>query len=315
MLHLGIDLGGTNIAAAVVGDDGKIVARAGLPTPKNPSPDALADAVARAGLAAIENAGLRASDIADAGLGTPGAVDGAAGRVIYCSTFSLHDAPLGAEVEQRLGLPVRLCNDADAAACGELLSLEEGTQSLIMVTYGTGIGGGSILNGRLLTGCNGAASELGHMVIRAGGKPCACGRRGCYERYASATALIERTREAMEASADSALWRVSGGIDGVTGKTAFAAAALGDEAARRVVEGYLSDLACGLVNLVQIFQPERIVLGGGISGAGEALLAPVQEILDREDYARHHKIRTKLSIAARGNDAGLVGAALIRRFV
>lgn len=315
MLHLGIDLGGTNTVAAVVDERGAIIARAGRPTPQGADLAALADAVAQAGRDAIENAGLHAADIADAGLGTPGAVDGAAGRVIYCSTFSLHEAPLGDEVARRLGLPVRLCNDADAAACGELLSLEDGTKNLIAVTYGTGIGGGIILNGRLLTGCNGAAGELGHMVIRADGKPCACGRRGCYERYASATALIERTREAMEASADSALWRVSGGIDGVTGKTAFAAAAQGDTAARRVVEGYLSDLACGLVNLVQIFQPERIVLGGGISGEGEALLAPVQEILDREDYARHHKVRTKLSIAARGNDAGLVGAALIRRFV
>ena len=152
------------------------------------------------------------------------------------------------------------------------------------------------------------------MVIRAGGKQCACGRRGCYERYASATALIERTREAMDSAPGSALWRLSGGPDGVTGRTAFDAAELGDAAAQDVVRGYLADVACGLVNLVQIFQPERIVLGGGISGQGEALLGPVRSVLSREDYTRHHTKRTELSIAALGNDAGLIGAALIRRF-
>ncbi len=315
MLHLGIDLGGTNVAAAVVDDGGAIVGRAVRPTPRGAGLSALADAVAEAGRAAAENAGAAMADISDAGLGTPGAVRPETGTVVYCSTFSLHDAPLGPESETRLGLPVRLVNDADAAACGEMLcGAGRGVKSLIAVTFGTGIGGGIIVNGRLLTGCNGAAGEIGHMVIRAGGKKCACGRRGCYERYASATALIERTREAMEAAPDSALNRLSGGPDGVTGRTAFDAAALGDAAARDVVRGYLADVACGLVNLVQIFQPERIVLGGGISGQGEALLGPVRSVLSREDYARHHTKRTELSIAALGNDAGLIGAALIRRF-
>lgn len=315
MLHLGIDLGGTNVAAAVVDDGGAIVGRAVRPTPRGAGLSTLADAVAEAGRAAAESAGAAMADLSDAGLGTPGAVEAASGTVVYCSTFSLHDAPLGPESEARLGLPVRLVNDADAAACGEMLcGAGRGVKSLIAVTFGTGIGGGIIVNGRLLTGCNGAAGEIGHMVIRAGGKQCACGRRGCYERYASATALIERTREAMEAAPDSALRRLSGGPDGVTGRTAFDAAALGDAAAQDVVRGYLADVACGLVNLVQIFQPERIVLGGGISGQGEALLGPVRSVLGREDYARHHTKRTELSIAALGNDAGLIGAALIRRF-
>ena len=316
MLHLGIDLGGTNVAAAVTDDDGAIVGRAVRPTPRGAGLPALADAVAEAGRAAAERAGCAMEAIADAGLGTPGAVEAGSGTVVYCSTFSLVDAPLGPEAARRLGLPVRLVNDADAAACGEMLcGAGRGVKSLIAVTFGTGIGGGIIVDGRLLTGCNGAAGELGHMVIRAGGKPCACGRRGCYERYASATALIERTREAMDFAPGSALWRLSGGPDGVTGRTAFDAARSGDAAAQAVVDEYLSDVACGLVNLVQIFQPERIVLGGGISGQGDALLGPIRAVLDREDYARHHKKRTELSIAALGNDAGLIGAALIRRFV
>ncbi len=316
MLHLGIDLGGTNIAAAVVDDGGAIVGRAGRATPRGAGLSELADAVAEAGRAAVENAGQTMDAVADAGLGTPGAVEAASGTVVYCSTFSLVDAPLGPETARRLGLPVRLVNDADAAACGEMLcGAGRGVKSLIAVTFGTGIGGGIIVDGRLLSGCNGAAGELGHMVIRAGGKPCACGRRGCYERYASATALIERTREAMESAPGSALWPLSGGPDGVTGRTAFDAAQGGDAAAQAVVDEYLADVACGLVNLVQIFQPERIVLGGGISGQGDALLGPIRAVLDREDYARHHKKRTELSIAALGNDAGLIGAALIRRFV
>lgn len=314
MNHLGIDLGGTNIAAGVVTDGGGLLCRVSIPAPRGVCSEALADAVADAGRLAVEEAGLRLFDMVDCGLGTPGAV-APDGTVVYCPTFDLHNAPLGDMVSERLGLPVAVENDANAAACGEAAcGAGRGVKSMIAVTYGTGVGGGILLNGKLLTGCNGAAGELGHIVIRQDGRPCACGRRGCYEQYASATALIGMTREAMRLHPESALWQFAPTYDTVTGRTVFDAAGSGDETANAVREEYLDNVACGLVSLVQIFQPELIVLGGGISGQGEALLAPLRAALDREDYARHHKTRTRLAIAALGNDAGILGAALIRKF-
>lgn len=314
MYHLGIDLGGTNIAAGVVADSGFLHSRVSCPTPRGASCEALAHACAQAARLAADAAGIPLPEIADCGLGTPGAVT-PDGTVAYCSTFQLHNAPLGAVLEQVLGLPVAVENDANAAACGEAVcGAGRGVQSMIAVTYGTGVGGGIILNGKLLTGCNGAAGELGHIVLRQNGKPCACGRRGCYERYASATALIEMTREAMETQPESALWRFAPTIDQVNGRTVFDAAKAGDETACAVRAEYLDNVACGLIDLVQLFQPELIVLGGGISGQGEVLLAPIRAALDREDYARGHAVRTRVAIAELGNDAGMIGAALIRRF-
>ncbi len=314
MYHLGMDLGGTNIAAAVVTDNGMLLGRVSAPTPRGASLAELAEAVARTGRAAARAAGVPISRIADAGLGTPGAVDPLRGTVVYCSTFDLHGAPLAAAVGARLDLPVALENDANAAACGEAAcGAGRGAESMIAVTFGTGIGGGIVLGGRLLTGCNHAGGELGHIVIRQGGKPCACGRRGCYERYASATALIEMTYEQAARHPGTALAALAGAGE-ITGRTAFDLARAGDPLAIAVRDAYLENVACGLVNLVQIFQPARIVLGGGIAGEGVGLVEPLQQILDREDYARYHTRRTHLTVAALGNDAGIVGAALIRRF-
>jgi glucokinase len=315
MLHFGIDLGGTNVAAGVVADDGTILGKASLPTPRGASLDGLADAIAAACEAALGTAGVPREAVGDAGVGTPGAVEPSRGLVTYCCTFDLYNAPLAAAVSQRLGLPVALENDANAAACGEMVcGAGTAVRNLVAVTYGTGVGGGVIVDGKLLTGVNHAAGELGHIVIERNGLPCSCGRRGCYEQYASATALIRRTREAMAQNPSSLLWQFAPTEEEVTGRTAFDAAGAGCALAKAVVDGYLEDVACGLVNLVQIFQPELVVLGGGISGQGEALLQPLQAVLDREDYARFHQVRTKLAIAELGNDAGIIGAALVRRF-
>ena len=313
MNYLGIDLGGTNVAAAVVDREGTILGRASLPTPRGA--EAVADQMAAASLAAAEAAGLTLEGVASVGIGSPGAIDPTAGVVKFWSNLDFEDVPLGEMMAARLGKEIWLENDANAAALGEYVAgAGKGSQSMVAVTLGTGLGGGAVLNGKLYTGFNYAGLEVGHMVIEHGGRPCTCGRRGCFEAYCSATALIKRTREAMEADPNSLLWKLAGSPEAVNGRTPFDAAAQGDAAAGRVIDEYVDYLGCGIASLVNIFQPEVICIGGGPSAQGETLMAPVRYILNREDYARNNLHRTRLVRASLGNDAGIIGAALLPLF-
>ena len=214
-----------------------------------------------------------------------------------------------------LPLPAPAAYSPNAAALGEYAAgAGKGSQSMVAVTLGTGVGGGAILNGKLYTGFNYAGMEIGHFVIEHGGRLCTCGRRGCFEAYCSATALIKRTRQVMEEDRTSRLWELAGSLEGVNGRTPFDAAAQGDPAAGKVIDEYVDYLGCGVASLVNIFQPEVICIGGGPSAQGETLMAPVRYILNREDYARNNLHRTRLVRAALGNDAGLIGAALLPLF-
>ena len=313
MNYLGIDLGGTNVAAAVVDREGTILGRASLPTPRGA--EAVADQMAAASLAAAEAAGLTLEGVASVGIGSPGAIDPTAGVVKFWSNLDFEDVPLGEMMAARLGKEIWLENDANAAALGEYVAgAGKGSQSMVAVTLGTGLGGGAVLNGKLYTGFNYAGLEVGHMVIEHGGRPCTCGRRGCFEAYCSATALIKRTREVMEEDPNSLLWKLAGSPEEVNGRTPFDAAAQGDAAAGRVIDEYVDYLGCGIASLVNLFQPEVVCIGGGPSAQGETLMAPVRYILNREDYARNNLHRTRLVRASLGNDAGIIGAALLPLF-
>ena len=222
--------------------------------------------------------------------------------------------PVAEMFHRHWDVPVRLGNDADCAALGEFYHYEDkNIESLILVTLGTGIGTGIILNGRIHAGVNGCAGEGGHMVIVHGGDQCTCGRRGCWERYASANALIRQTMAAMEANKDSAMWTLVGGdLSSLDGRTAFEAMRRGDSAARDVVDQYLRYLADGLSNLVNIFQPEVICLGGGVSHErDEDLLVPLQAMVLDQCFGREADRHTSIVKARLGNDAGIIGAALL----
>lgn len=315
MYYLGIDLGGINIAAAVVDGTGAILGRHSRPTPRAGAGE-VAGQMAQAARAAAQAAGITWNQIAWVGVGAPGAVDPAAGTVVRWSNLDFNDVPLAAMLRECLGLEVHLENDANAAALGEYAAgAGRGGTSLVAVTLGTGVGGGAVLGGRLYTGFNYAGMEVGHFVLEYKGRPCTCGRRGCFEAYCSATALIRRTREEMERHPESLLWQAAGGsLAAVEGRTAFAALAQGDPTARALVEEYTGYLGCGLASLVNILQPEVVCVGGGVANAGEVLLAPVRAIVDREDYARGSLSRTRIVRAQLGNDAGIIGAALLPLF-
>ncbi len=312
MYRIGIDLGGTNIVAAVVDENFSIVAKASCKTAcPRPAQEIVAD-MARLAKEATEKAGLQLADIVSVGVGSPGACNSDEGVVEYANNLNFKQVPLQAMLEEQLGRPVAIANDANAAAYGEYVAgVAKDVDSCVCITLGTGVGGGVITDGKILTGSNFSGAELGHIVIVADGEPCSCGRCGCWESYSSATALIRQTKAAMEAHPESKLWELAPTLDDVNGKTAFDGMRLGDLVATDVVKYYIRMLACGLTNIINIFQPEVLCIGGGICKEGEYLTKPLMEHIVRERYSKYAKKQTRLEIAKLGNDAGLIGAAFL----
>jgi glucokinase len=308
---IGIDLGGTNIVAGVVDAEGKILKKVNKPTDAGREAKHIVTDMARLAADAAEKAGIALKEVGSVGVGVPGMADADTGVVGYAANLYWKDVPLAEMLKKKIGRPVHIGNDANAAAYGEYTSgAARDVGSVVAITLGTGIGGGAIIDGRILTGFNHAGMEVGHIVIRRGGRPCPCGRSGCWERYASATGLIITTRSAMGDDKKGALWElVDGNIDKVEGRTAFDAARAGDTTAQAVIETYLDDLACGVTNLINIFQPDILCVGGGISNEGETLLAPLRERVAAEVYSRNSDRNTRIIKAKLGNDAGIIGAA------
>ncbi len=312
MYYLGVDLGGTNIACAVVTETGRILGKASVPTALPDSPEAIAGRIVDCCRMATREAGCTMEEIASVGIGTPGIANRNTGMVEYSCNLNFKNTPLAQLVGAPLRKPVYLENDANAAALGEYAAgCGRGTHSLVAITLGTGVGGGIVLEGKLLTGFNFAGAEIGHFVMYHDGELCGCGRKGCFEAYCSATALIRQTRCAMENHPESKMWELAPTLEQVDGRTSFDAMAAGDETAKSVVAQYQKYLADGLTSIVNIFQPEVLCVGGGICNQGETLLGPVREVFDREDYARDCVRRTRLVRAELGNDAGIIGAALL----
>lgn len=312
--YIGIDLGGTFIKAGVVDENCKVVAKASIPSAVDGNDEALADRMVECARKALAELNLTIDDIESVGVGTPGAVDVKTGTVIYSCNLQFENTPLAKYVEDRIHKAVYLENDANVAAYGEAIAgAAKGISDVIMITLGTGVGGGIIIDGKIYSGFNGIGGELGHIVIDYNGRDCACGRKGCLEAYASASALVKMTQEAMEANPQSKLWEVAKTLDKVDGKTAFDAMRMGDEVGKKLVDDYISYLGCGLSNFVNIFQPEVLLIGGGICKEGETLLAPLREILKTETYGLENTARTTLKVAELGNDAGTIGAAMLWR--
>lgn len=315
MYRLGIDLGGTNIVAGVVDEDYKIISKASCKTAVPRPESEICDSMAEVAQKAIEKAKLTMDDIDSIGIGVPGAVNPKTGVIEYSANLFFHNWEVVEMMEERLGKKVRIENDANAAALGEYLAgSAKGAKNAVAITLGTGVGGGIIINGKIYSGSNFAGAELGHMVIVKDGKECACGRRGCWETYASATGLINLTKQKIlseKLEFSYMLKLCDGDINKVSGRTAFDAMRDGDPTARAVVEEYISYLSCGLVNIINIFQPDVLCIGGGISNEGENLLAPVRAYVERERYTKHNDKQTLVCTCTLGNDAGIIGAAYL----
>ena len=313
MNYLGIDLGGTNIVAAVVNEKFEIVAEAKNPTLCPRSWKEILDDVAKTAIEAANLANLKISDFAFVGIGSPGVISVETGTVIVAVNLGFNNVPLTKYLSDKLGIPVILENDANAAAYGEFKAGKaKNTDNFVALTIGTGIGSGVVLDGKIYRGANGIAGELGHSVIKLGGRQCSCGRKGCIDVYASATGLITTTKEAMEANKESLMWQLSeGDIKNVTGITAFKAARQNDKAALEVVNSYIEVLAAAITNIINTFQPDMITIAGGISREGDYLLNPVKSLVENESLKNPAKPLPQIEIAELQDKAGVIGAALL----
>ncbi len=314
MYKIGVDLGGTNIAVGVINSENKIIGiskrKTNLPRPAEEIFDDINLCIADA----IEDAGITAQEVSNIGIGTPGSVDHETGVILYANNLDFHNVPAEKYINAKFpNIKVYIENDANCAALGEALAgCGMGKKSFIAVTLGTGVGGGIVLDGKLLVGCNDAGGEIGHMIINLDGEPCNCGRIGCWERYASATALVNQTKKAMLENKDSKMWELcDGDIENVGGRTAFDGMRLGDESATEVCKAYIKYIAIGTVNLINIFQPELICFGGGICNEGETLLEPLRKHISVCRYSKQQSKQTEICRATLGNDAGIIGAALV----
>ena len=313
MYFLGIDLGGTNIAAGIVDQNYRLTVKTNRKTRIPCTNDELCGQLADAALATLKQAGLSLEDIPWIGIGSPGTVNSETGMIEFSNNLHIDHFPLRSMLEDKLHKKVILANDANAAAYGEYKAgALKGARNALAITLGTGVGSGIIIEGKIYAGSNFAGGEMGHTVIVAGGRQCTCGRHGCWETYASATGLIVSTLQTMALDHTSAMWQIVGGdLNKVDGRTAFQAMRAGDAAAKTVVDQYISYLSCGLLNCINILQPDILCVGGGIGNEGEALLTPVREIIDRESYSKYSTKQTQICRALLGNDAGIVGAALL----
>lgn len=312
MYTIGIDLGGTNIAIGIVNSNMQIILKDSVPTALPRSAAEIVTDMAALTRSLLRRASISMEEIKWVGVGTPGTANAETGVIEYANNLHFENVPLMSMLRKELGKTVYIENDANAAAYGEYRAgAAKDADSAVVITLGTGVGGGVILGGKLLEGFNYAGSELGHTVIEYGGRECTCGRRGCWEAYASASGLIALTREAMQIHRDSAMWEIAGTPEAVNGKTAFDAMRAGDAAGSAVVNTYLNYLACGLVNIINIFQPEILCLGGGICKEGDNLVKPLEAFIEREHYSHYAQRQTRLCIAKLGNDAGIIGAALL----
>ena len=312
MYSIGIDLGGTNIVAAVVDDKYNIIGKSKTPTNTPRSADEIFDDIAKVCREAIAEAKLTIDDISSIGMGTPGTVNGD-GVIEFANNLGFNNVPAREMLKERLGdIPVFIDNDANCAALGEAYAgCGNGSDNFVAVTLGTGVGSGIIVDGKIVKGVNFAGGECGHMVIVVDGEQCTCGRKGCWEAYASATALIRQTKAAMEKYPDSVMHELAAEEGKVSGRTAFDAMRKGDIAGIKVVNDYIKYVACGLINIVNALQPEIVCVGGGICNEGDTLLKPLNRYVNAERYSIHSKIQTKILRAQLGNDAGIIGAALL----
>lgn len=310
--YAGIDLGGTNIAVGIVDENFAIVSKASAPSlcPR-PGEDLAAD-MAKVTLEAVENAKLTMDDIEWVGIGCPGTI-GSDGSVIYANNLDFYNVPLGKYIHDILKKDIYVTNDANAAAFGEYIAgAAKGAKNALAITLGTGVGGGIIIDGKIYTGTYGGAGELGHICIEYKGRHCTCGRDGCLEAYASATGIIKMSKEAMAEDKNSAMWEICGGdISKVNGKTAFDAMRKNDKAGTEVVKKYIDYLACGVASFMNIFEPEILCIGGGISKEGDTLIKPLTDIVNGEMYARYAHVKANIVTAKLGNDAGIIGAAFL----
>lgn len=314
MKYIGLDVGGTTFKAGVVNEKGEILCKDAFPTMiERPYQEIIAN-MAKLCRKVAADAGVGLSEIAAIGVGVPGICDQKTGVIPFCTNLGWHDIPFVEEMHKHIDLPVYVDNDATVAGLAESVAgVSAGTVSSVFLTLGTGVGGGIIINGRPYSGAHGIGSEIGHMILKMDGEPCTCGNIGCFERYASATAIIREAKKAVAVHPESSIMAKCGSDpEKINAKIVIDSAKEGDPTAKAVFDGYVKGLANGIVSIIHLLDPEVILLGGGVSMAGEFLLDAVRAavkplvMFKTMPYAR-------IELAQLGADAGIIGAAMLGR--
>lgn len=313
MYYVGIDLGGTNIAAAIVNENGEIIRKTSIPTFNERPYEEICKDMGVLAKKVIKDEGISLDEVKSIGVGSPGTPDSDNGILIYTNNFkNFNNVPVRTEIQKYIDLPVYLENDANCAALGESVAgAGKGYKDCVAITLGTGVGGGIVLDGKIVAGSFHGGAEIGHMVISVGGEQCTCGRKGCLEAYASATALIRQARIAAAKYPTCEINKlVNGDLSKMNAKIPFDAAQSGDAVGIEVIDNYISYLAAGIGNCINIFEPQVLVIGGGVCAQKDNLLIPLIEKIQNEVYG-NKALKTKIRIADLGNDAGIIGAAML----
>ncbi|MCL2034141.1 MAG: ROK family protein [Oscillospiraceae bacterium] len=311
--YIGIDLGGTNIATGVFNENYNTVKLHSRPTLASRGFGPIVADMADAAKTVIAEAGLTLDDFSSVGIGVPSGIDPKTHRVLYSNNLNWRDVPLIEEFNKYIDKPVYLANDADSAAFGEYLAgVGKEFGSILMMTLGTGVGGGLIIDGNIFLGGDHSCFELGHVTLVLDGVRCTCGRLGCIEAYASITGLIRETIEAIAASPGTLMREICGNdFRKVSGRTAFEAAKKGDEAAQAVVNKYAYYVASTISSLDAVFRPNAVLIGGGVSNEGEYLIDPVRRMVAETIYGKGILKSPEILKASLGNLAGIIGAAFL----
>ncbi|MBE5738099.1 MAG: ROK family glucokinase [Clostridiales bacterium] len=313
MYAIGIDIGGMSIKLGLVNEQGEIICQSRFKTATtvNENVNSMVEHVKNL----IEQAKLSQKDILGIGIGCPGAVTSETGVVAYLPNLNWENVPLAKMLNEHFDMPIKISNDANVATLGEVIyGCAKNYSTVVMFTLGTGVGGGIVIDKKLFEGGFSRGAELGHFTLILDGEQCSCGRKGCVECYASATALINQTKQAMLEDKDSSMWTfVNGNIDNVDGRTAFECSKTGDKTANKVVDKYVYYLAESMLSVFNIFRPEAFILGGGISAQGDYLINKLKAHCEKFDYGYRDAPRTEILTAKLGNDAGIIGAAALFR--
>ena len=314
--YIGVDVGGTNIACGIVDDNCNIIARSKVKTNElNKDMPEYSDVIERIKSAvriACDEAGISPSAAHSIGIGCPGTCNSDSGVVEYANNLGFLNVPLRKDVQDEFNIPVYLDNDANAAAFGEFVAgAAKGAKSTVVITLGTGVGSGIVIDGKIYRGANFAGGEIGHTVIVADGQPCTCGRKGCFEAYSSATGLVRMTARAIEQNPETLMAKMARDDGKISARTAYKAMREGDAVAKAVTEEYIKYLSCGIANVINTFQPEILCIGGGVCNEGDALLVPLKEAVAEQIYSKRSVKNTDIVICSLGNDAGMIGAAML----
>ena len=300
-MKLGIDMGGMSIKMGLVNEENKIIGRITIPTDLTVPYQTLVERMADAVRQMLENAGMTLEQCGGIGIGSPGTIDAKQGVILYSNNFGWENVPIVEELKKHLDTRIEIANDADAAALGEVCAgAAEGAENAVLLTLGTGVGSGVILGG----------CELGHLSIRYDGIRCTCGRKGCLEAYASASALLRIAREKAAEHPESIMNEMCGNdLEQMNGKIPFDAAKAGDEAGMETVKEYEGYLACGIANVINTFRPEKVILGGGVAAQKDNLTAPLKDLVKDMCFGGSHGHIADIVTSVLGNDAGIIGAA------